>query len=201
MAPFSIKSGPSKFDLMTSLMDSTAAHPRTVVFEGNRLYDHGNGIATMLQGRVLSVGVEDGSGESWLVRFQEADGTSFDGYYSTRSRTGHLSIDEGRPARFLSVTGADRVSAEVRTIVNGPDRMALALALFDSKARAPRFPGFEVRNAFGPTKQSLQNGHLLAIGAASEDDGDSWIIKVMMDEGGTWRGWYSTSTHSGHLIG
>ena len=88
-----ISDGPSKFDLMLALFDA---------------YQHGQGKTSirrvmfgtaigLVEARITSVSIEDGSNESWLISgsfTRLEDGTwwlyNFDGYYSTRRRKGYL---------------------------------------------------------------------------------------------------------------
>ncbi len=86
---FKIIDGPSKFDLMMALFDNTATAPRRLNFrlEGEEVFSI----------YLLSVGREDGSGESWLLegiafwpsRFSDR---KVKGYFSTQRRIGHLNI-------------------------------------------------------------------------------------------------------------
>jgi len=83
-----IVDGPSKFELMLGLFDGNSRNPRSVHF-------------TLLNGsltndqplRVVLCGVsrEDGSGESWNFTGY-SNGSNVKGYFSTKSRTGHVQI-------------------------------------------------------------------------------------------------------------
>lgn len=83
LLPEVIVEGPSKFDLMLALFDGNG---RTVTFRTS--FDD------VLRARIHSVGIEDGSEESWLISgsYPWLDGATclFEGYYSTRRRTGYL---------------------------------------------------------------------------------------------------------------
>ncbi len=78
-----IVDGPSKFDLMLALFDTGG---RTVAFRMKS--------DDTVQARIYSVGIEDGSGESWLITgsYKRLDNTTcnFSGYYTTRRRTGYI---------------------------------------------------------------------------------------------------------------
>ncbi len=78
-----IVDGPSKFDLMLALFDTGG---RTVAFRMKS--------DDTVQARIHSVGIEDGSGESWLISgsYKWLDNVTclFEGYYSTRRRTGYF---------------------------------------------------------------------------------------------------------------
>jgi len=95
MITFEIGAGPSKFELMTALFDrkGNAGKPHYVVFKSP---DGESEITT----RINSVGIEDGSGESWLITgqvikmkcgtFESRQGFAFHGWYSTKGRGGRI---------------------------------------------------------------------------------------------------------------
>ena len=79
---WSILSGPSKYDLMLALFDRTMDRPRPVTFkiEMHSVIAH-----------VVSVSIEDGTGDSWLIELQSSDfGRYFHGHYNSDRRTGTL---------------------------------------------------------------------------------------------------------------
>ncbi len=87
-AHYTLVKGPSKFDLMMALFDQkgNGGKPHYVTFEA----DDGQKIAAKIQ----SVGIEDGSGESWII-----EGVVM----STRRPTGRRPIlDESDAGHFLS---------------------------------------------------------------------------------------------------
>jgi len=95
-----IVSGPSKFQLMLALFDTTASNDRTVWFiVGNgaavMLDDSGRELgltgATPIEVVINEVGRESGDGESWSFKGHVAGGAqSVEGYYSTATNTGQL---------------------------------------------------------------------------------------------------------------
>lgn len=91
MADIGIKDGPSKLDLMFTLfMSKDGGGMRTLTFTLN----DGRKLETTLH----EVGVEDGSHESWLLKgeaLSDAIGL-WNGYYDTRSRTGHIHIPNNK---------------------------------------------------------------------------------------------------------
>ncbi|MHB0978223.1 MAG: SH3 domain-containing protein [Minisyncoccota bacterium] len=87
---FKIIYGPSKFDLMMALFDNTATAPRQVSFQPE------SGMEA-LSIHLLSIGREDGSGESWLLEGivfwpDRLSDRKVRGYFSTQRRTGYLNI-------------------------------------------------------------------------------------------------------------
>lgn len=87
-----IVKGPSKFDLMLALFDSTHDKPRRVEF----VLANGDKFCAYIH----TVGAEDGSGDSWNIiasgllvplaaKIQEVKG-----YYNTARRTGTLSFGQ-----------------------------------------------------------------------------------------------------------
>jgi len=93
---FEITDGPGKWDLMLGLFDGTCTNPRRVAFTlWSNLLEKGFYLRLLLSG----VSREDGSGESWIVTGYVNDnsgisGRAIKGYYSTRTRKGHLDIIE-----------------------------------------------------------------------------------------------------------
>jgi len=74
--------GPGKFDLMCSL------------FDGKRVFFTVEG-GEKIEVQTNSVGIEDGSRESWLVSGNIVGSGSwekFSGYFETRRRQGHIEI-------------------------------------------------------------------------------------------------------------
>lgn len=64
--------GPSKFDLMLALFDRKSVNTRQVTFAT----ENGRDLGQTLNAVINSVGVEDGSGESWIL----------EGYFMSRLR-------------------------------------------------------------------------------------------------------------------
>ena len=88
---FNIIGGPSKFELMLGLFDNTMSEPRRVSFQ----LQGGTALSVCL----LSVGREDGSGESWLfegaIQWPDAShNRRVKGYFTTKRRTGHVVLIE-----------------------------------------------------------------------------------------------------------
>jgi hypothetical protein len=104
MAPqaneITIVGGPSKFDLMVSLF-GTNREKRTVYFD---VVGPVSGIRVSAEFVIAAVEREDGSGESWLIQgwrltryvqnrewaIRTEELVPFKGYFSTKSRRGHL---------------------------------------------------------------------------------------------------------------
>ena len=85
---FNTIGGPSKFDMMLSLFDGNKEPRRTVEFQLE-------GARAPITVYVTSVQQEDGSGESWnfeggLTNYRR--GFHLRGYYSSKSRTGHITF-------------------------------------------------------------------------------------------------------------
>lgn len=89
MASVDILGGPNKYELMLALFDRSLDRSRPVQFRVLRR----KGMQPVdVQVHIISVSIEDGSGESWLVECQSTKTTQYyNGYYSTKSRTGILS--------------------------------------------------------------------------------------------------------------
>ncbi len=100
-----IQSGPSKFDLMLSLMD-VPSHRRAVQFRGNvegdlvNDYDTRGAYKSVLDVFIDMLEREDGSGESWnfagymiATSVRGEQHLRVKGYYSTQSRGGVLEIE------------------------------------------------------------------------------------------------------------
>jgi len=95
MTPFMIANGPSKYDLSVALFDGDSNQRKKVTFSG-RFDGNGKNPTIILIGIIQQVGREDGSGDSWLIQFYtKIDNTSvlLKGYYSTKNRSGWLTID------------------------------------------------------------------------------------------------------------
>ena len=80
-----IVNGPSKFDLSVALFHkpTEGGHYHPVTFEFG-----GEGKSAC---HLMSVGIEDGSRESWLITVTLPNGQYASGYYTTKRRTGILS--------------------------------------------------------------------------------------------------------------
>ena len=88
MAHPQIVDGPSKYELMLALFDRTFEKPRPVRFKIQRRVGYE---AVEVWAHILSVGIEDGSGENWNIEVQNIDfSVHHHGYYSTKTRTGLL---------------------------------------------------------------------------------------------------------------
>jgi hypothetical protein len=88
MAHQTITNGPSKFDLMAALFIAAGEKQQNVRFN---IAETGQ----LLEVRILQVGREDGSGESWLFQGLAEDtqlkrGRYVKGYFSTRTRRGTI---------------------------------------------------------------------------------------------------------------
>ena len=81
-----ITSGPSKFDLMLALFDRKGSKPRIVSFT---FEDQG---VFPFQVIIEQVGIEDGSGESWMIKgaWVRGDIRGFEAHYRTDTRTGWI---------------------------------------------------------------------------------------------------------------
>lgn len=83
---FTILSGPSKMDLMLSLFEG-----KTIELE---VQPEHNRPKHKLKGKFHLVELEDGSHESWNIKFyggsSYTDTQTFVGYYSTRTRKGQI---------------------------------------------------------------------------------------------------------------
>ena len=86
---FEILEGPSKLDLMLGLFDGTSTKPRLVLFS---LWD-GASAWTVTSVLLSGVSREDGSGESWIFTGC-TNGKSIKGYFSTKTRKGHLEYSQ-----------------------------------------------------------------------------------------------------------
>jgi hypothetical protein len=81
-----ISGGPSKYDLMLGLFDRECNRPRPVYF---KLQIPGRSHPQGMELHVESVGIEDGSGESWIVSGSDwKNNVKYKLYYSTQTRTG-----------------------------------------------------------------------------------------------------------------
>ncbi len=117
-AHYTLVKGPSKFDLMMALFDQkgNGGKPHYVTFEA----DDGQKITAKIQ----SVGIEDGSGESWIIEgvvmsTQRPTGRrpmkvshqfDFTGYFQTERRRGWLKpkeVDNSWIADGENVLGPD----------------------------------------------------------------------------------------------
>jgi len=83
-----ITEGPSKWDLMLSLFDSTGSCPRKINFSGYPREDKERKTENFSV-LVSAIQKEDGSGESWNIDAFH-DKRKVRVYFSTRNRTGHL---------------------------------------------------------------------------------------------------------------
>ena len=79
-----ICNAPSKWDLMMSIFEG-----KQVTF--SLVWTHGN---FDVVGYVTHVIREDGSGESYCVTLRSTDKNTYEGYYRTDKRTGHLKLVE-----------------------------------------------------------------------------------------------------------
>jgi hypothetical protein len=84
---YAIIAGPSKFDLMASLFEG-----KRVIFT---VMSKGGKLKIKFHGKLYNVGIEDGSYDSWLIRFYGSsiaknEPVTYDGYYCTRTRKGYL---------------------------------------------------------------------------------------------------------------
>ncbi len=87
MVTEAIVNGPSKWDLMLAIFDSTSEKPRRVTFV---LHD-----GRRIEMNLVAISREDGSGESWcfegLVRLSDGECERLlKGYFATRDRRGTL---------------------------------------------------------------------------------------------------------------
>ena len=81
-----ILNGPSKYELMFALFGRTSEKLYPVTFKVKK----GDEVKELIM-HVVSVSIEDGSGESWNIETQSADfQLRFSGYYRTDRRTGVL---------------------------------------------------------------------------------------------------------------
>ncbi len=94
---FEITNGPSKWDLMLSLLDGDSKNRREVVFVVHEGIGHTEGMHV----RIDTLEREDGSGESWnfkgripyiLRDFIASTEKKIEGHFSTRTRKGHLRL-------------------------------------------------------------------------------------------------------------
>lgn len=86
---FDVVGGPSKFDLMLSLFDGNKDPRRAVEFQLE-------GARGPITAAITMVQQEDGSGESWNFRGWLANyrrNFGIQGYYSSKSRKGHLTFE------------------------------------------------------------------------------------------------------------
>lgn len=91
---FFIKNGPSKFDLMVSLLDGDSTSRKTVEIEYGNRPESPIQIKRKINIRIDSLEREDGSGENWIFKgyqVTEIEGLRrVEGYYALRTRTGHI---------------------------------------------------------------------------------------------------------------
>ncbi len=76
-----IENGPSKYELMLALFDRKGDHLRPVTFMTSP------SVGLVLH--ITSVGIEDGSGDSWIVEGISGTGR-FKGHYRTDTRKGSI---------------------------------------------------------------------------------------------------------------
>lgn len=130
-----IVSGPSKDELMVGLIDNTDSHPRSVNLT---LQYPGGPAASLIALSIESVGIEDGSGESWLLRGNDkTNRRRYRLYYSSKSRTGTVmeSVPYGQP--FAPSTNGLVDIAGRTDVVEGPSKHDLMMALFARTASRP----------------------------------------------------------------
>ena len=88
---YEIVKGPSKYDLMLSLFDSTASNPRFVEFTVKRLRSVDNHTITVRL-VIQLVEREDGYGESWHFVGDGRGQSNFRGHYNCEKRNGTLMV-------------------------------------------------------------------------------------------------------------
>jgi hypothetical protein len=83
-----IVDGPNKYELMLALFDRRFDKPRPVTFKVLRRPGYQ---PIEVLAHIVSVSIEDGSGESWIIELQTEDFSKYHhGYYSTKDRKGVL---------------------------------------------------------------------------------------------------------------
>ena len=81
----SILGGPSKFDLMLSCFEGKEVEFK---LDEDKVYT-----ASIVRTKWVDVEAEDGSGESWNIKFRTERGCIYKGYYSSKRRTGILTYE------------------------------------------------------------------------------------------------------------
>jgi hypothetical protein len=90
---YNIIGGPSKFDLMISLFDGALSATKPVEFCVNDCP------LQIKRIRIVSIGREDGSGDSWNFTGVDTETTPalrVEGYYSTKNRKGRIRLASRR---------------------------------------------------------------------------------------------------------
>lgn len=100
---FNITGGPSKWDLMLGLFDNHSRNPREIEFSIVDPVSPGHGepaVIKKIKVVINGVGRESGNGESWIFNGywnlhdpSAPRNPKVNGYYSTLSRTGWLSLE------------------------------------------------------------------------------------------------------------
>lgn len=90
-----ITDGPNKYDLMLALFDRHY-EPRPVTFSCEHEVTKPNPqfgkLTKVVTLHITQVGIEDGSGQSWLIEGQDCDGRHYSGWYRTDTRQGRLTV-------------------------------------------------------------------------------------------------------------
>jgi hypothetical protein len=88
MPRYTIKDGPSKWDLSVSLFEGNPSARHLVTFQLLHAPEREISVA------MVQVGQEDGSGESWVFEghTRGSNSSNVSGYYSSRNREGYIDI-------------------------------------------------------------------------------------------------------------